>query len=211
MQTNKQFYQFYFAELRAAACIHHPVGPVCMWNWFLPLAADTTSVADTRNNPSIGEGSVGGLTGSLSASGSHMDRVGTMRDNLSETASTTALAGASITGSLSGSAMVNYLNRWGNNRCCSEQHLMLGRLVVHCLTLWPLLWLCCQTGGAGRRAEGALQSERRVGDGQSGHHQRQRQYQSDGWIHSERLQSSGQASLFPVVALLSCTQTVTNA
>lgn len=72
---------------------------------------DTTSVADTRNNPSIGEGSVGGLTGSLSASGSHMDRLGAIRDNLSETASTTALAGASITGSLSGSAMVNYLNR----------------------------------------------------------------------------------------------------
>uniref|UniRef100_A0A4W6F0W8 RBR-type E3 ubiquitin transferase n=1 Tax=Lates calcarifer TaxID=8187 RepID=A0A4W6F0W8_LATCA len=74
-------------------------------------ATDTTSVADPRNNPSIGEGSVGGLTGSLSASGSHMDRLGAMRDNLSETASTMALAGASITGSLSGSAMVNYLNR----------------------------------------------------------------------------------------------------
>lgn len=72
---------------------------------------DTTSVADTRNNPSIGEGSVGGLTGSLSASGSHMDRLGAIRDNLSETASTMALAGTSITGSLSGSAMVNYLNR----------------------------------------------------------------------------------------------------
>ncbi|XP_075952698.1 E3 ubiquitin-protein ligase RNF19A-like [Anarhichas minor] len=74
-------------------------------------ATDATSVADTRNNPSIGEGSVGGLTGSLSASGSHMDRLGAIRDNLSETASTMALAGASITGSLSGSAMVNYLNR----------------------------------------------------------------------------------------------------
>lgn len=74
-------------------------------------ATDTTSVADTRNNPSIGEGSVGGMTGSLSASGSHMDRLGAIRDNLSETASTMALAGASITGSLSGSAMVNYLNR----------------------------------------------------------------------------------------------------
>ncbi|XP_028984379.1 E3 ubiquitin-protein ligase RNF19A-like [Betta splendens] len=74
-------------------------------------ATDTTSVADNRNDPSIGEGSVGGLTGSLSASGSHMDRLGAIRDNLSETASTMALAGASITGSLSGSAMVNYLNR----------------------------------------------------------------------------------------------------
>uniref|UniRef100_A0A7N6A6M8 RBR-type E3 ubiquitin transferase n=1 Tax=Anabas testudineus TaxID=64144 RepID=A0A7N6A6M8_ANATE len=74
-------------------------------------ATDTTSVADNRNNPSIGEGSVGGLTGSLSASGSHMDRLEAIKDNLSETASTMALAGASITGSLSGSAMVNYLNR----------------------------------------------------------------------------------------------------
>ncbi|XP_027872499.1 E3 ubiquitin-protein ligase RNF19A [Xiphophorus couchianus] len=74
-------------------------------------ATDTTSVADTRNNPSISEGSVGELTGSLSASGSHMDRLGAARDNLSETASTMALAGASITGSLSGSAMVNYLHR----------------------------------------------------------------------------------------------------
>ncbi|XP_010795671.1 E3 ubiquitin-protein ligase RNF19A-like [Notothenia coriiceps] len=74
-------------------------------------ATDSTSVADTRNNPSIGEGSMGGLTGSLSASGSHMDRVGATRDSLSETASTRALAGASITGSLSGSTMVHYLNR----------------------------------------------------------------------------------------------------
>lgn len=72
---------------------------------------DATSVAGARNNPSIGDGSVGGLTGSLSASGSHMDRLGAVGDNLSETASTTALAGASITGSLSGSAVVNYLNR----------------------------------------------------------------------------------------------------
>ncbi|KAA0710569.1 E3 ubiquitin-protein ligase RNF19A [Triplophysa tibetana] len=72
---------------------------------------DTTSVAETRLNPSIGEGSVGGLTGSLSASGSHMERIGAMRDNLSENASTMALAGASITGSLSGSAMGNCFNR----------------------------------------------------------------------------------------------------
>ncbi|XP_067838141.1 E3 ubiquitin-protein ligase RNF19A isoform X2 [Heptranchias perlo] len=74
-------------------------------------ALDTTFVVEARNNPSIGEGSVGGLTGSLSASGSHMDRIGAIRDNLSETASTMALAGASITGSLSGSAMVNCFNR----------------------------------------------------------------------------------------------------
>ncbi|XP_049709726.1 E3 ubiquitin-protein ligase RNF19A isoform X2 [Elephas maximus indicus] len=78
-------------------------------------AVDTTSVAEARHNPSIGEGSVGGLTGSLSASGSHMDRIGAIRDNLSETASTMALAGASITGSLSGSAMVNCFNREGNS------------------------------------------------------------------------------------------------
>ncbi|XP_043861162.1 E3 ubiquitin-protein ligase RNF19A isoform X1 [Dromiciops gliroides] len=75
------------------------------------IAVDATSVAEARHNPSIGEGSVGGLTGSLSASGSHMDRIGAIRDNLSETASTMALAGASITGSLSGSAMVNCFNR----------------------------------------------------------------------------------------------------
>lgn len=77
----------------------------------LCFCLDTTSVAEARHNPSIGEGSVGGLTGSLSASGSHMDRIGAIRDNLSETASTMALAGASITGSLSGSAMVNCFNR----------------------------------------------------------------------------------------------------
>ncbi|XP_043861183.1 E3 ubiquitin-protein ligase RNF19A isoform X2 [Dromiciops gliroides] len=75
------------------------------------VTVDATSVAEARHNPSIGEGSVGGLTGSLSASGSHMDRIGAIRDNLSETASTMALAGASITGSLSGSAMVNCFNR----------------------------------------------------------------------------------------------------
>nr|XP_057903316.1 E3 ubiquitin-protein ligase RNF19A [Doryrhamphus excisus] len=72
-------------------------------------ATDTTSVAETRlNNPSLGDGaSVGGLTGlSLSVSGSHMERCGVssaQRDNMSDNASTTALAGASITGSLSGS------------------------------------------------------------------------------------------------------------
>ena len=82
-------------------------------------------MADTRNNPSIGEGSVGGLTGSLSASGSHMDRLGAIRDNLSETASTMALAGASITGSLSGSAMVNYLNRY----CDVNTHCRMSMLM----------------------------------------------------------------------------------
>ena len=74
-------------------------------------ATNTTSVAEARHNPSIGEGSVSGLTGSLSASGSHMDGIGTIGNNLSETVSTISLAGASITGSLSGSAMVNCFNR----------------------------------------------------------------------------------------------------
>ncbi|XP_008420300.1 E3 ubiquitin-protein ligase RNF19A [Poecilia reticulata] len=73
------------------------------------VAIDTTSVAETRlNNPSLGDGaSVGGLTGlSLSVSGSHMERCGVssaQRDNMSDNASTTALAGTSITGSLSSS------------------------------------------------------------------------------------------------------------
>ncbi|XP_043995374.1 E3 ubiquitin-protein ligase RNF19A-like [Gambusia affinis] len=73
------------------------------------VTTDTTSVAETRlNNPSLGDGaSVGGLTGlSLSVSGSHMERCGVssaQRDNMSDNASTTALAGTSITGSLSGS------------------------------------------------------------------------------------------------------------
>ncbi|XP_023815414.1 E3 ubiquitin-protein ligase RNF19A [Oryzias latipes] len=70
-------------------------------------ATDTTSVAETRlNNPSLGDAaSVGGLTG-LSVSGTHMERCGVstaQRDNMSDNASTTALAGTSITGSLSGS------------------------------------------------------------------------------------------------------------
>ncbi len=93
-------------------CLFFPARDYIFYYHYRTLSVDTTSVADTRNNPSIGEGSVGGLTGSLSASGSHMDRLGAIRDNLSETASTMALAGASITGSLSGSAMVNYLNRY---------------------------------------------------------------------------------------------------
>lgn len=69
-------------------------------------------MAETRlNNPSLGDGaSVGGLTG-LSVSGSHMERCGvssTQRDNMSDDASTTALAGTSITGSLSGSCYNRY-------------------------------------------------------------------------------------------------------
>ncbi|XP_061804728.2 E3 ubiquitin-protein ligase RNF19A-like [Nerophis lumbriciformis] len=87
---------------------------------------DSTFVADTRNNPSICEGSVGGLTGSLSASGSQMDRLGAIRDNLSETASTMALAGASITGSLSGSAVVHYLSRLEVQADVQKDHCSLS-------------------------------------------------------------------------------------
>uniref|UniRef100_A0A3B4BJJ4 RBR-type E3 ubiquitin transferase n=1 Tax=Periophthalmus magnuspinnatus TaxID=409849 RepID=A0A3B4BJJ4_9GOBI len=71
------------------------------------------SGATRLNNPSLGDGaSVGGLTGlSLSGSGSHMERCGVSsghRDNMSDNASTTALAGTSITGSLSGSCYNRY-------------------------------------------------------------------------------------------------------
>ncbi|CAB1350444.1 unnamed protein product, partial [Coregonus sp. 'balchen'] len=83
----------------------------------------------TRHNPSIGEGSVGGMTGSLSASGSHMDRMGAMRDNLSENASTMALAGASITGSLSGSAMVNCYNSLGTISDNTSTKAMAGSIL----------------------------------------------------------------------------------
>ncbi|KAL0963305.1 hypothetical protein UPYG_G00304400 [Umbra pygmaea] len=72
-------------------------------------ATDTTSLADPRHNASFGGGSMGGA--SLSASGSHMERMCARRDTLSENASTIALAGASITGSLSGSTTVNCYNR----------------------------------------------------------------------------------------------------
>lgn len=101
----------------------------------LLLRTDTTSVADTRHNPSLGEGSVGGLTGSLSASGSHMERMGAMRDNLSETASTTALAGASITGSLSGSAMVNCYNRSGERSSAAINTVLCVCVCVRSFTL----------------------------------------------------------------------------
>ncbi|XP_061529700.1 E3 ubiquitin-protein ligase RNF19A [Phycodurus eques] len=90
------------------------------------VATDSTFVIDTRNNPSVSEGSVAGLTGSFSASGSQMDRLGALRDNLSETASTTALAGASITGSLSGSAMVHYLSRLEVQADVQKDHCSLS-------------------------------------------------------------------------------------
>nr|XP_057909130.1 E3 ubiquitin-protein ligase RNF19A-like [Doryrhamphus excisus]XP_057909131.1 E3 ubiquitin-protein ligase RNF19A-like [Doryrhamphus excisus] len=89
-------------------------------------ATDSTLATDTRNNPSICEGSVGGLTSSLSASGSQIDRLGAIRDNLSETASTMAFAEASITGSLSSSAMVHYLSRLEVQADVQKDHYSLS-------------------------------------------------------------------------------------
>ncbi|GLD48659.1 E3 ubiquitin-protein ligase RNF19A-like isoform X2 [Lates japonicus] len=67
------------------------------------------SMADGEQ-PQYGVKAMLGLTPRQPGAVAAMDRLGPW-DNLSETASTMALAGASITGSLSGSAMVNYLNR----------------------------------------------------------------------------------------------------
>ncbi|XP_064651769.1 E3 ubiquitin-protein ligase RNF19A-like isoform X2 [Lineus longissimus] len=62
-------------------------------------------VANPSIGPSIGEVSMA-MTNSLSASGSHMDRVGVIRDESDrDSASNRALAGASLNGSLSGSAV----------------------------------------------------------------------------------------------------------
>ena len=52
----------------------------------------------------VGEMSLG-LTNSLSASGSHMERVGVIHEADRESASHRALAGESLTGSLSGSTI----------------------------------------------------------------------------------------------------------
>lgn len=74
-------------------------------------ASDTRSVAETDGHrainpsigPSIGEMSVG-LTNSLSASGSHLDRVGVIREDCDrDSASQQAIAGSCINASLSGS------------------------------------------------------------------------------------------------------------
>ena len=60
-------------------------------------------VANPSIGPSIGEVSLP-MTNSLSASGSHMDRVGIMRDESDrDSASNRALAGTSLNGSLCGS------------------------------------------------------------------------------------------------------------
>ena len=62
-------------------------------------------MANPSIGPSIGEMSVG-MTNSLSASGSHIDRVGSMRDESDrDSASNRALIGTSLNGSLSGSAV----------------------------------------------------------------------------------------------------------
>lgn len=79
----------------------------------LCIGADNQSIETTSHRavtnpsigPSIGDASLG-MTNSLSASGSHMDRVGMIRDDCDrESASTRALAGSSLNGSLSGSAV----------------------------------------------------------------------------------------------------------
>ena len=66
------------------------------------------AVANPSIAPSIGDASLG-MTNSLSASGSHMDRVGILRDADSDrdSASNRAIAGASLNGSLCGSTYTN--------------------------------------------------------------------------------------------------------
>ncbi|XP_074659604.1 E3 ubiquitin-protein ligase RNF19A-like isoform X4 [Tubulanus polymorphus] len=77
-----------------------------------PYAPDSHSIETTSHRvanpsigPSIGEMSMA-MTGSLSASGSHIDRVGIIRDESDrESASNRAIAGSSLNDSLSGSAV----------------------------------------------------------------------------------------------------------
>ena len=61
------------------------------------------NVANPSIAPSIGDASLG-MTNSLSASGSHMDRVGIIRDEISDrdSASNRAIGGFSLNGSLCG-------------------------------------------------------------------------------------------------------------
>ncbi|XP_063407641.1 E3 ubiquitin-protein ligase RNF19A-like isoform X1 [Mytilus trossulus] len=74
-----------------------------------PAGPDTQSVGTGHNvanpsiAPSIGDASLG-MTNSLSASGSHMDRVGVIRDEISDrdSASNRAIGGYSLNGSLCG-------------------------------------------------------------------------------------------------------------
>ncbi len=67
--------------------------------------ASHVAVANPSIGPSIGEMSMG-MTNSLSASGSHMDRVGVLRDESDrDSSSNRVLVGASLNGSLSGSTL----------------------------------------------------------------------------------------------------------
>ena len=81
----------------------------------VPAAGDTRSVVETDGHhainpsigPSIGEMSVG-MTNSLSASGSHLERVGVIREDCCsdrDSASHQAMAGSCINASLSGSLL----------------------------------------------------------------------------------------------------------
>ena len=69
------------------------------------VEAGGINVNNPSIGPSIGEMSVA-MTNSLSASGSHIDRMGVIRDESDrESASHRAIAGASLTGSLCGSTV----------------------------------------------------------------------------------------------------------
>lgn len=64
------------------------------------MFADNQSVGTGHNvaNPSIGDASLG-MTSSRSASGSHLERIGIIRDE-GDTASTRAIGGMSLNGSI---------------------------------------------------------------------------------------------------------------
>ncbi|XP_071113813.1 E3 ubiquitin-protein ligase RNF19B-like isoform X1 [Haliotis cracherodii] len=80
-------------------------------------------VANPSIAPSIGEASVG-MTNSLSASGSHMDRVGGIRDESDrDSASNRAIAGSSLNGSLCGSTYTTYQNKLEVQADVSTNHM----------------------------------------------------------------------------------------
>ena len=85
---------------------------MCVFSFFFCLGDNQSetmpAVANPSIAPSIGDASLG-MTNSLSASGSHMDRVGILRDADSDrdSASNRAIAGASLNGSLCGSTYTN--------------------------------------------------------------------------------------------------------
>ena len=75
--------------------------------------------------PSIGEMSLG-MTNSLSASGSHLDRVGVIREDSCDrdSASHRAMAGSCITESLSGSLLAGHTGFQNRYACTDEvQHV----------------------------------------------------------------------------------------